>query len=371
MNNNPPRKKFLISERAFNYLLRPVQVRKCNYPYSYNVENLGQHVTITVDGPWTFANHLILDFIGHEQYKTSYRNIVSNRINWKNNLSVFLLNTIDKLKEQRCADLTPDLEPYTGWFVKYCRARMKEQALTNQGGRGVEYDKVKRLISQMEREIENPLLQEFEKIFNILTNGRNWFSTEINLRNFYERYKMFFSKRRIEYVTELIKRTAAVKFTLDYPIQYPVIETYWYKGESRTKITGRYLETVKVENSRLFNFRIENGILQVKFDTFLGKLYTHNLMTLNTDWFDEDYLKLNGYASAIYRRFFSNRKNVDEIKLRDIVEHFGFAKNCRYPEIVKQAFNEIKIEGLIEDYKFVVNGGKFSKGYIEIKMSSK
>ena len=371
MSNNHSRKKFLISERAFNYLLRPVQIRNCNYPHSYEVENLGQKVTVTVDGPWTFTNHLILDFIGHEQYERSYRKIVSKRNSWKNNLSVFLLNTIDKLKEQRYADLTPELEPYVNWFGKYYRARTKEQELKGKGDWGVEYDKVTNAISQMEQEIENPLLQEFENIYKILTNGRNWFSTEINLRNFYDRYKMFFTKRRIEYVTELIKRTAGVKFTLDYPVQHPVIETYRYKGESRTKITGRYLETVKVENSRLFNFRIENGILQVKFNTFLGKLYTHNLMTLNTDWFDEDYLKLNGYASAIYRRFFSNRKKVDEIKLRDIVEHFGFANNCRYPEIVKQAFKEIKNEGLIEDYKFVGSGGKFSKGYIEVIKSSK
>jgi hypothetical protein len=150
-----------------------------------------------------------------------------------------------------------------------------------------------------------------------------------------------------------------------------VIETYHNKGESHTKITGRYLEIVKVENCRLFNFKIKNGILEVNFNTFFGKLYTHNLMTLNTDWFDEDYLKLDGYASAIFRRFFSNRKKVDEIKLRDIVEYFGFANNCRYPEIVKQAFKNIKNEGLIDDYDFVVNGRKFSKGYVEIKMSSK
>ena len=371
MSNSHSQKKFLISERGLNFLLRPVQVRQCNYPYSYTVENLGQKVTITVDGPWTFANHLILDFIGHEQFELSYRKIVSKRNSWKNDLSTFLLNSIDRLKEQKYADLTPELEPYAAWFMKYCHARIKEQQLKNKGEWGVEYDKITNTISQMQSEIDSDLLQEFETIYKILTNGRNFFSNQINLRYFYERYKMFFTKRRIEYVTELIKRTAGVKFTLDYPVQHPVIETYLYKGESRTKITGRYLETVKVENSRLFNFRIENGILQVKFNTFLGKLYTHNLMTLNTDWFDEDYLKLNGYASAIYRRFFSNRKKVDEIKLRDIVEHFGFVNNCHYPEIVKQAFNEIKTEGLIEDYKFVGSSGKFSKGYVDIEMPSK
>jgi len=371
MNNSHSRKKFLISERAFNYLLKPVQVRKCNYPYSYNVENLGQKVTIMVDGPWTFANHMILDFIGHEQFERSYRKILSKRNSWKNDLSMFLLHSIDKLKEQRYADLSPELEPQADWFSNYYCARKKEQELKDRGDWGAEYNKVTNAISQMQSEIDHNLLAKFEKIYKLLTNGRNWFSIEINLRNFYERYKIFFSRRRIEYVAELIKRTAGVKFSLDYPIQHPVIETYRYKGESRTKITGRYLETVKVENSRLFNFKIENGILKVIFNTFLGKLYTHNLMTLNTDWFDEDYLKLNGYASAIYRRFFSNRKKVDEIKLIDIVEYFGFANNCRYPEIVKQAFNEKKTEGLIENYKFVGSGGKFSKGYIEIKMSSK
>ena len=127
MSNNHSRKKFLISERALNYLLRPVQARKCNYPYSYDVENLGKQVTITVDGPWTFANHLILDFIGHEQFELSYRKIVSKRNSWNNELSMFLLNSIDKLKEQRYADLTPELKQYAGWFVKYGRTRIKEQ----------------------------------------------------------------------------------------------------------------------------------------------------------------------------------------------------------------------------------------------------
>jgi len=127
MNNSHSRKKFLISERAFNYLLKPVQVRKCNYPYSYNVENLGQKVTIMVDGPWTFANHMILDFIGHEQFERSYRKILSKRNSWKNDLSMFLLHSIDKLKEQRYADLSPELEPQADWFSNYYCARKKSK----------------------------------------------------------------------------------------------------------------------------------------------------------------------------------------------------------------------------------------------------
>ena len=50
---------------------------------------------------------------------------------------------------------------------------------------------------------------------------------------------------------------------------------------------------------------------------------------------------------------------------------FGFANNCRYPAIIKQAFEDIKNAGLIDDYKISVNSGKFSKGYVEVKTSSK
>ena len=168
MDNSQSRKKFLISERSLNFLLRPVQVRKCNYPYSYQVENLGQQVNITVDGPWTFANHLILDFIGHEQFELSYRKIVTKRNSWKNDLSSFLLNTIDKLKEQRHADLSPELEPYAAWFEKYGNARMKEQQLKNKGEWGVDYDKITNTISQMQSELDSDLLQKFEIIYKII-----------------------------------------------------------------------------------------------------------------------------------------------------------------------------------------------------------
>jgi hypothetical protein len=308
--------------------------------------------------------------MGHELYEASYRKVVSNRNSWKNEFSKFLMQKIDKLKEQQYADLPPELEKYEEWFEKYGYARIREQHLRDQGILGSELYEVEDILSQLRKEIDMNLLSKFNDIYDIRTNGCAVFASEINLRRFHERYRLFFSERRIEYLKELIKRTANVKFTLDYPLQHPVIETYRYNGETKSKITGRYLETVKVQNCRLFKYKIENGILQIKFNTFFGKLYTHNLLTLNTDWFDENYLRLNSYASAIYRRFFLNSKKVDEINLRDIVEHFGFSKNSRYPKIIKQAFAEMKKEGLIEDYKFVVNGGKFSKGYLRIKMPS-
>lgn len=375
MSNYPPEKnknKFLISERPCNYILRQVQARKCNYPYSYVVENLGQPVNVIVNRPWTYANHLLLDFIGHELYEKLYQTVVKNRNHWKNEGSLGLLHSIDLLKQHQRADLTPELEPYADWFEKYMYARHEVDGLTNRGEYGDKLDEIKIQIDQLRQEIDPPLLEKFDNIYKIRCNGRGGYPVKINLRNFSERYKVFFlENRRIEYMSKLIKRTAAVKFTFDYPLQHPIVETYQYKGQTKSKIIKTRIETVKVENCNFFNYEIENGYLLAKFNTFLGKLYAHNLLTLNTDWLEEDYLKLNGYASAIYRRFFSNRRKVEELELKDLVEFFGFANNCRYPEVIKQAFEDIKNAGLIGDYKIIVNGGKFSKGYIEVDKSSK
>ena len=118
---------------------------------------------------------------------------------------------------------------------------------------------------------------------------------------------------------------------------------------------------------------MDNNKIKVVFDTFLGRAYVHNLLTLNTDWFEENYLKLDGYASAIYRRFFVTRSGnkVEQLPIKQIVDYFDWSKNSRYPEVIKRAFEDIKNAGLISDYKLKNNGGKFSKGYIEVEKSSK
>lgn len=188
-------KSFLITERSLNYILRPVQVRKENYPYSYIIENLGKQVTVTVDRPWTYANHLILDFIGHESYKIAYQNIFKKKDTWKNEPSLNFLNSVDALKEHRQADLISELEPYADWFEKYVRIQKEKQELINKCEYSNELDRVKNQIEQLRNEIDYQLLEKFDKIFKIRNNGRGIFLMEINLRAFSKRYKAFFSKK--------------------------------------------------------------------------------------------------------------------------------------------------------------------------------
>ena len=138
-------------------------------------------------------------------------------------------------------------------------------------------------------------------------------------------------------------------------------------------ITKVDLQNVKVINDNLFNVEINGDFVKVIFNTFFGNLFVHNLLTLNTDWFEGNYLNLDGFASAIYRRFFVTRfgNKVEELEIRELVDYFDFLKNSNYPKVIKTAFEDIKNAGLICDYKINANGRKFSKGVIEVVKSSK
>ena len=244
---------------------------------------------------------------------------------------------------------------------------------------GDEYEKCQRKldsnhqrITELEAQIGLQNSRDLEDL------GRRWNSVKVYIIEFkrnklVERYQKFFKDRRTEYLNELIKRTSEARFSLEYPIQTPIINEYIYQGKTASKIIKTSPEPIKIENNKIFNYKIDNNTIKVAFDTFLGRAYAHNLLTLNTDWFEEDFLELNGYASAIYRRFFVIRSGnkVDQLPIKQIVDHFGWSGNSRYPEVIKRAFEDIKTAGLIADYKLNTNGGRFSKGYIEVEKSSK
>jgi hypothetical protein len=196
---------------------------------------------------------------------------------------------------------------------------------------------------------------------------------KFKLTKIINRYNLFFEKRRKEYIKNLLKRTSEVKFTFEYPLRAPVYKNVKRNGDVVSVIKKVDLKNVKVENDNFFNIEIKGDVVLVKFNTFLGNLFFHNILTLNTDWFEEDFLKLNNIASAIYRRFFvtGSGNKAERLDIKDLVKHFNLMKNSRYPQIINNAFEDIKNAGLIYDYKVNLNGGKFSRGYIEVVKSSK
>jgi len=385
MSNTKPYEninKFMITERSLNYILRPVQVRSQNYPYTYSIENMDETISVTVDSAWTPYNHLMLDFIGHELHSKAYKNIHENRNNWKNNGSQDLLMKAGRLLRysERENIIKEELKPMIPKYKRY------EQILESCSELEKSYnpnllseDKVEMIkkFYQEKNELQRELhiyLKDLHEIRDLIF-GDAIGSAEVKFKisAVMQRYNKFFKKRRKEYIKKLLRNTSEVRFTLEYPIRFPIIDNNVKNGEQQSIIKGVTLKKLKIEEDKCFNVEVDGDNVKVIFNTFFGRAYVHNLLTLNTDWFEEGFLNLDGYAAAIYRSFFVIRfgNKVDRIPIKDLVDYFGFMKNSYYPAVVEKAFNDIKNAGLIRDYKVVVNGGKFSKGYIEIEKSSK
>lgn len=378
MSKNNPYKnidKFLITERSLNYILRPVQVRKENYPYIYSIENMGSKVKITIDRAWTYANHLMLDFIGHELYEDCYSKIKNNRTSWKNIGSKDLLMKVnDLIKYAEKDKIIPDeLKPYIAKYERYTHIK---DLIESQQIKQFTDEKTKEIYTEF-REIHSELeyfLHEISEFDNLITGkALQKYYIDVNLHSLAEKYSNFFRKRRKEYIRTLIQRTAEVKFTFEYPVRVPLIKKTIKGDDEFETIKSVHLRNAKVENENIFNVEFNGDSTRIIYDTLLGNLFCHNLLTLNTDWFEKDLLKLDGYASAIYRRFFVTRSGnkVEILPIKDIVGYFDLLKNSRYPEIIRRAFEDIKSAGLIDDFKLKNNGSKFSKGYIEVEKSSK
>ena len=123
--------KFMITERSLNYILRPVQVRQRNYPHTYKIENLGNDENITVDRPWTFANHMVLDFIGHEVHERLYKNVVEKRNTWRNDFSQSLLLNAGKFIDGFYSNIPDPLKQYAMKFVDYKNCSDSESELAD------------------------------------------------------------------------------------------------------------------------------------------------------------------------------------------------------------------------------------------------
>jgi hypothetical protein len=340
-------------------------------------------ISVTVDRAWTPYNHLILDIIGHELHAKAYKHVEKKRASWGNEGSLSLLMETDRLI--RYADreniIDDELKPFIPKYKNYVHLdelcnEWNELYYQNK----LPDDKIKLLKKHILEKEE--LSEELKYYLHDLNDVRDLiFGTtirstniEFKLTTVLNRYNRFFKKRRKEYIKELLKKTSEARFTFEYPLRVPAeIKHVERDGEKQSIIKKVGLKKIKIENDKCFNVEINGNDVSVNCNTFLGNAYLHNILTLNTDWFEEDYLNLDGYASAIYRRFFVTRSGnkFNQLPIKDLVQYFDFLKNSSYPGVIKKAFEDIKNAELIHDYKFNGIEGKFSKGYIEVLKSSK
>lgn len=375
-NKENPR-KFLITERSMNHLLRPVYLRKASFPCLYRVENLGEGVEIGINQSWTPSNHLVIDFISQEFYDRAYNQVRKNKTSWKNEISLkYLLQTRIFLRYAKIRDIIDDNQKQ--YLDKYKTLLVLERQIENyenQNEISLHGDKDESLNDLLQKRYElNEQLQcaniDLEMVKEIARfESQQGFTIKIQLSKLYKRYKTYFIQRRKEYFKKLLVQTSQVVFKIQYPLRVPIYTTVTKKGEQSQIIENVKLENVKIGRNRLFEVAIDGDTANITFNTFLGYVFLNNITTLNTDWLEERFLELHGYAAAIYRRFFVTRpgNKVDELELKTIVDHFDFMRNSGYPKIIERSFEEIKNAGLISAFEFKNTKGKFSKGWIAIK----
>jgi len=347
---------------------------------------MGEDATVTVDRAWTPANHTVLDFIGHQLWENQYKKIVKKRNTWKNELSTSMLLNAHGLIGYNDEKIPDELKQYVGKYLEYKKFRNESSEIAEflfknehdlDDPSRKKYNKrchyTLKIADKLREEIGMNRIDQLEAIDLGNYKYIGYSTIELKIKKLKERYNSFFRKRRAEYLLDLIKRTSEARFTMQYPLRVPITREHKSQENTVTKISDVRLENVMINNDTFFNLKIRNDKILVSFDTLLGRAYVHNLLTLNTDWFEENYLKLDGLASAIYRRFFviKSGNKFNELPIKDLVDFFGLIENSRYPVLIESAFKDIKNAGLIDDYKFIVNGGKFSKGYIEVIKSSK
>jgi hypothetical protein len=122
--------------------------------------------------------------------------------------------------------------------------------------------------------------------------------------------------------------------------------------------------------SRIFHLdSIDDNFATVHFNSPLSLLFTHNIISLNTDWIDDSIGKLSDNASFIYRKFMSFKKK-GMIELKSICQMLGHddSRNRHlYKEWVEKALKELV------DFGFIKNAsiGKFDRikktNYVEFQ----
>lgn len=157
---------------------------------------------------------------------------------------------------------------------------------------------------------------------------------------------------------DLLLETSRVEFKLIFPVRL-------FNGKN-----GKGKENPYNMNlfSRLFEFGYidkdvrSDGIVQnreyyISFNTTLGQLYVHNLLSISYDWLESRFYNLPVNAQIFYRRFLlhHNFKNMP-IKLETIVEELNL-HDTNITNLINtietNAFKPLIDQGLIDSYKKV------------------
>ena len=303
------------SERGINKAIPPV-IKKGNCvsvsPFSWESEKSGELCSIT-NGYWGAKNYMVMDFVGYIFLLKTGGEKVPEEISP-------LFDGFDSIKKR-------ELE-----LVANCNAELKE---LHKGRYNISFND-----------------RHFRKFTNLKLSSSSIFN--------------------------LLLETSRVESKLAFPVRLimgegknglPSMEEKWYP----MNVYSRLFEIACINTDVRKDGIVQKRQYRVYFNTILGELFVHNLLTKNYDWVNSDLYNLPPSAQVFYRRFLLHHDYPKEqLSVSLIIREMNFTDKNMTNLIRNLEMNTLKplvrkglilsykkLEGLNEEkYVFVLPGKK-------------
>lgn len=290
------------SERGMNKAIPPVIRRgsKEFIPYDWESDKSGKVCSII--GDWDARSYMVMDVVGH----------------------LFLL------KEN--GDIIPD--EITPIFSDYDSIRRREQEIdTNNIG----------------RPNDAPMIITEEDIAALKKQ---------KYVRFDDRHFRDFTGLKLcsNDIFNLLKKTSRVEFRIEFPVRMITdkgksMKEKWYS----MNVFSRPFELGYIDKEVRKDGIVQNRFYYIIFNTILGEMFVHNLLTRNYDWVDNNLYHLPQSAQIFYRHLLLHHNlTKQEFNLSTIIERMRF-KDTNTTNLISNlevnTLNPLKKYGLILDYK--------------------
>jgi len=299
------------SERGINKAIPPVIRRNNNESVSYEwVSDKSDQLCCITNGDWDAKNYMVMDVVGHFFLLKQNGDQIPEEI-------TPIFNNIESIKKRE-QDL--DINSESKW-----KAPM---TITD----------------------DDILIMKDKKI----------------------KYVKFSDKKFREYtgldlcsndIKDLLLRTSRVEFRVTFPVRM-VKETITYKKGVKLNMNTKWysmnffsrpFELGYIDKDVRKDGIVQSRVYYVVFNTFLGEMFIHNLLTKNYDWINNKLYHLPQSSQIFYRHLLLHHNlEKQQFNLSNIVEKMGF-KDKNITNLISNleinTLDPLKKEGLIISYK--------------------
>jgi hypothetical protein len=290
-----------VSERGMNKVILPV-TKKSNHPISFPlqwVDEKTKEACFINNGFWGVKNFMVLDVLGYFLLLREGKDIIP-----KEPLPIF-----------------SDLDSIT--------RREKELDIPNHT---VEY-----LPTMKEQDVEHFLKMKYYVHFND-DDFRKFTSTSLSSHD----------------ILNLLLETSRVEFKLVYPVRLqdedgPKQNLYCMN------IYSRFFEFGNIDKKTRIDGIVQDREYYIAFNTILGELFAHNLLSKNYDWVEPSFYTLPYSAQILYRRFLIHNNYLrTQLNLETIADKLNLKDKNTFNlirTIEESAIKPLVEQGLIHSYE--------------------